>query len=125
MQRRGFGIYPLPVAAAAAADPFTIYFETYDLEVGADGQTRFEITAALVPVDERSGVRKTWDAVRGRQPDRGTALTIEGQGRETDQGHDLILDASDLRPGPYTLVLRVRDGRSGAVASRERGVLIE
>ncbi|MDX1546984.1 MAG: tetratricopeptide repeat protein, partial [Rhodothermales bacterium] len=56
--RDGLSILPAPWSVFNRNQPLYIYFETYNLERGPDGQTDYEVEISLVPKEQAKGVRK-------------------------------------------------------------------
>lgn len=109
--RRGFEVTAAPWTVFARRQPLYLYFEVYGLETDAGGQARYEVEAALVPVDERRGLARVRDRLWGREAARRVAARVEGSGAGRDQGQYLLLDVAAQEAGTYDLVVRVRQGR--------------
>jgi hypothetical protein len=119
VRRRGYEIVPAPWAVFGRSQPLYLYVEAYGLETDAGGEARYEVEAALVPADERGGLRRLWDRARGEQLAEGVSVAFEAGGRGRDQGRYFVLDVADQRAGAYVLALRVQQGERAAETMRE------
>lgn len=109
--REGLAIEPTALRLLPRERPIYLYFETYHLVPGADGQVRYSIEAVLAPREEREGLAD-W-LLRRRNDEAGVSVRYTQEDVQTRLGHSLILDAKDEEPGTYRLLLTVRDLVSG------------
>ena len=121
--RDNLSILPAPWSVYALNWPIYIYFETYNLERGPDGQTDYDVEIVLAPKDRARGVRKLFQAVLGGA--KGVAISYHGSSSSSDEGLYQILDASEQEMGLYTLVLRVRDNIAGRTAETQQDLFLE
>ena len=121
--RGDLSILPAPWSVYASNWPIYIYFETYNLERGPDGQTDYDVEIVLAPKDQARGIRRLFNAVLGGQ--KGVAVSYHGSSAGANEALYQILDASDQEMGLYTLVLRVRDNIAGRSAEREQDLFLE
>jgi GWxTD domain-containing protein len=121
--RNGLMIRPAPWGVFRADRPLFLYFEVYRLGL-RDGRTDYEVEARLVPRDEGGGlagvIRRAFGGGR-----RGVGTEAEAQGRATDDGQYVMLDAAGQAPGLYILTLRVRDRVTGQEVEKETEVMLE
>ena len=113
---------PWPVLATDAA--LWVYVEIYGLTLDA-GDSRFEIDAALTPVEPGGRLRRGLRRLLGRRPAPGVATGSEAGGRSPDDAQSLLLDVSGQAPGRYRLTLTVRDRVAGTSATQARDLLLE
>ena len=121
--RGDLSILPAPWSVYATDWPIYIYFETYNLERGPDGQTDYDVEIVLAPKDRAKGIRKLFNAVLGGE--KGVAVSYHGSSAGSDEALYQILDASDQEMGLYKLVLRVRDNIAGRSAERQQDLFLE
>lgn len=121
--RRGLSITPAPWSVFATEQPIYLYFEIYNLEKGAEGRTDYEMEARLTPQDDDKGIGGFFKNLLGRTD--GVSVGLPGSGTASDEGHYLILDASNQVAGLYTLTLRVRDKVSGKSVERQKELFLE
>ena len=120
LQRGGFGIVPLPLAAAPAGQPLTVYAEAYGLALEA-GWSRYSVELALVPADDRSALGRLF----GQSRRRGVSTQSEATGSHADEAVVLSVDTQGQPAGTYRLALRIADRVSGASVETEREVTLE
>lgn len=123
IERRGLSIEPAPWSVFGKEQPVYLYFEIYNLAQGADGVTDYEMEARLLPKDDGGGLGGFVRNLLGRT--EGVSVALPGSGTSADEGHYLILDASNQEQGLYTLTLRVRDSVSGKTVEREKELYLE
>ncbi len=121
--REGLSIRPAPWSVFSNEQPIYIYFEAYNLQRDASGQTQYEVEAILVPKDESPGIVKFFKGLFGDE--RGVSVQYDGTGTTPDASQYLILDAEDREPGLYTLAVQVRDTNTGETARTERDLYLE
>ena len=121
--RSDLSILPAPWSVYATDWPIYLYFETYNLEHGPDGQTDYDVEIVLAPKDTSKGISKIISSVFGG--DKGVAVSYHGGGTLTDEGLYQILDASEQEMGLYTLVLRVRDNIAKKTAESQQDLFLE
>lgn len=121
--RRGLSIDPAPWSVFSVDQPVYLFFEIYNLHEGEDGRTDYEMEAQLTPRDDRGGVAGFVRNLLGRT--EGVAVGLPGSGTSSEEGHYLILDASNQETGLYTLTLQVRDNVAGQTVKREKELFLE
>ncbi|MFB3132108.1 MAG: tetratricopeptide repeat protein [Rhodothermales bacterium] len=121
--RNNLSILPAPWSVYATDWPIYLYFETYNLERGPDGQTDYDVEIVLAPKETAKGISKLFKAILGG--DKGVAVSYHGNGSLTDEGLYQILDASDQEMGLYTLVLRVRDNIAKKTVESQQDLFLE
>ncbi|HEX8384855.1 MAG TPA: hypothetical protein VF576_01660, partial [Rubricoccaceae bacterium] len=122
--RSGTELAPLVADTLGRGAPISVYAEAYGLAVDR-GRTDADAEARLVAADTRSGVRRSLDRLFGRSRRAGVSSATEFQGTLPDEPLSLSLDAADLPPGRYRLVLRLTDRRTGQTAEAERDIVLE
>ncbi len=121
--RDALSILPAPWSVYNLSWPIYIYFETYNLERGPDGNTDYDVEIVLAPKDQSRGISKIIKSVFGGA--KGVAVSYHGSDVNTDEGLYQIIDASDQEMGLYTLVLRVRDNIAGRTAESQQDLFLE
>lgn len=122
--RSGLTITPAPWSVFSPERPIYIYFEMYNLEKGADGQTRYEVEAILSPKENDRGVRGLLNRLGNRK--RGVSVSLPpGSSSEADENQYLVLDANSMETGLYTLTLEVRDLISGKTVDTSQDLFLE
>ena len=121
--RRGLSMQPAPWSVFGHGSPIYLYFEMYNLGLGDDGQTDYEVDVLLVPKDDARGVRKLFSGLFGGT--KGVSVSFSGTGTSPEDGTYQILDVSQQEPGVYTLAVRVRDQISGRTVEREQDLFLE
>ncbi len=121
--RRGLSIDPAPWSVFSVDQPVYLFFEIYNLHEDESGRTDYEMEAQLTPKDDRSGVAGFVRNLLGRT--EGVAVGLPGSGTSSEEGHYLIMDASNQETGLYTLTLQVRDNVSGQTVEREKELYLE
>jgi GWxTD domain-containing protein len=121
--RNGMSVQPAPWGVFAVEDPVYLYVEIYGLALEG-GRSDYELEARLEPKDTSRGLARVARRLLGRR-DRGVSSAFEGDGGQTDDWRDLILDASAQAPGLYTLTVTVRDRVSGRTAEQQTDLLLE
>ncbi|HAY36713.1 MAG TPA: hypothetical protein DCY57_07015 [Bacteroidetes bacterium] len=122
--RKNVSIRPAPWTVFASTQPIYIYFEVYNLTLGDDGASRYEVEATLTPKETGSGVGR---AIRGLfgggrgGVSTGVPITVEA----TEDGQYLILDADNQEPGLYTLNLKIKDQSTGREVERKKDLFLE
>ncbi len=122
--RNSLSILPAPWSVFSIQQPIYLYFEVYDLQVGGEGRTDFEVEARLSPKDDRKGLAGVVRGIFGGG-DKGVSVTTPVSGATPDDYQYLILDASNQEPGVYTLEVRVRDNLTGKSADRKTDLFLE
>ena len=121
--RNGLSILPAPWSVYATDWPIYLYFETYNLERGPDGQTDYNVEIVLAPKETAKGISKLFKAIVGGE--KGVAVSYHGNGSLIDEGLYQILDASEQEMGLYTLVLRVRDNIAKKSVESQQDLFLE
>jgi len=122
--RNGLAITPAPWSVFSPQRPIYIYFEMYNLEKGADGQTRYEVEAILAPKENSKGVRGLLNRLGNRK--RGVSVSLPpGSSSESDENQYLVLDATTMDTGLYTLTLEVRDLITGRTVDTTQDLFLE
>ena len=126
LRRRGLDLAPLPWERVPLGAPVYLYAETYGLVRAPDGLYRYEIEAALEPVDERGRLARVAGALTGglasRAPSDGLSVTFEATSDTPEAALHPALDLSGQTPGAYRLRLAIRDLVRGTVVQTERAV---
>lgn len=123
--RNAFAIQPAPLLNFDAAQPLYLYFEAYHLQQANNGRTRYSVEAVLAPAQEGEGLRAWMRRILGQDgAQEGVAVRYEDGGLARNPGTYLILDASEQAPGPYRLVVTVRDLVAGTEAQAERLLIL-
>lgn len=117
-------IQPVPVARFASGDPVGVYAEVYGMTL-SDGEASYRVQASLSPRDGRPGVIRAIGSLFGRGSRRGVSVRFDASAPGRDAPIALLLDASDQRPGDYTLTLEVTDTETGESVEVSRGVTLE
>lgn len=121
--RHGLSIQPAPWTVFSTDQPIYLYFETYDLARGDDGQTDYQVDILLVPKQEAKGIARLFQGITGRK--RGVAVSFSGTGSSPDEGTYQILDAAGQDPGLYSLVVRVRDNIARRTVESEQDLFLD
>jgi len=121
--RNNLSIRPAPWTVYEATWPIYIYFEIYNLERNADGQTDYDVEIVLAPKEKARGLRKLFNAILGGG--KGVAVSYHGSETRPDEGLYQIIDASDQEAGLYTMVLRVRDNIAKKTVESEQDLFLE
>jgi hypothetical protein len=124
LHRNGLDIEPAPWAVYAVDQPIYVYFEMYNLQLGAGGATDVEVQVGLVPSDAPGGIPGFFNRLFGGE-EEGVAVTSSYVGSSIDDGQYVIVDASGQTPGTYELIVRVRDMNSGTTSENRRTVILE
>ena len=72
--RHSLSIMPAPWSVFSQQQPIYLYFEVYNLQVGAEGRTDFEVEARLSPKDDRKGLAGLVKGIFGGG-DKGVSVT--------------------------------------------------
>lgn len=121
--RNGLSILPAPWSVFSSEQPIYLYFELYNLTPASDGRTDYEMEAILSPKDQSGGLTKLFRSVFGGT--EGVSVRLPGSGTATEDGHYLILDATNQETGLYTLRLRVKDNVGGRTVERVQDLFLE
>jgi GWxTD domain-containing protein len=125
-ERRGYRISPAPWGVFGLHQPMYIYLELYHLRRTAQGGTRYQIEALLVPKQAEGRWRQRFrQAFRRGEVGEGVAVRFDGSGSTTDDGQYFILDAGTQPPGTYVLAVRVTDLERGETVQRTQNVQLE
>ena len=122
--RNNLSIQPAPWTVFGTDQPIYIYFEVYNLEIGSDGNARYEVEAVLTPKETGNGFSR---AVRnlfgggGGGVSTGVPITV----RATEDGQYLILDVENQESGLYTLTVKIKDENSGRDVEMKRDLFLE
>lgn len=122
--RRGLSIMPAPWSVFDHQRPIYLYFEVYNLGQRADGQTNYEVEAALIPKTDDGRLGRFFKGLFGRD-EKGVSVRLPNTGVSPDDGQYLILDAANQEPGLYVLALRVKDTVSGETVEAEQDLYLE
>lgn len=117
-QRHGWTVVPVPSRRFLKHQPLYLYFETYNLLSGDDGQLdfRIEYTIRAEKID-RGAVEKFFGSLRGlvgvEEEEQAITLSFERSAPAAINGRIwpeyVSFDASALEPGVYTLEIVVTD----------------
>jgi GWxTD domain-containing protein len=91
-------------------EPLIAYFEVYRLTPADDGHARFEYEYSVEPVDSRPWIARVLGL--GRETHYSVNTQEENVGPLRRQF--ITVPVATLKPGPYRLVVRVKDVRTGA-----------
>jgi GWxTD domain-containing protein len=108
-------IYPAPFPVVSQGRPSTFYFEVYNLLIGPNGRTEYEVSYELR--SNKSGLLSKLNPF-GKET---TALSTEFRqtGERRDEQVYFSLDFSRVEPGDYTLEITVTDQVSGETRKAE------
>ncbi len=121
--RNGYSIRPAPWSVFSREQPIYLYFEFYNLAL-QDGASRYEIEGRLEKRDDAKGVRRVVRSIFGGD-DASVSVRQPGTGSGADDAQYLIMDASDVEPGLYTLVVLVKDMGTGKEVERSKDLYLE
>lgn len=102
--------WPFPVLPARkflSTEPLRVYLEVYNLKRARDGLAHYTIEFSAVKLDKQNKLN---------QREQQIALTFSFEGSETTSKEHFGIDISNLQPGEYELMARVRD----SVTDREK-----
>ncbi len=122
--RNALSIMPAPWSVFNHQQPIYLYFEVYNLQLGGDGRTSWEVEARLSPKDEKKGLGGLVRGIFGGG-DKGVSVTTPVAGTTPDDNQYLILDAATQPTGLYTLRLRVKDVLSGKSVEKSTDLFLE
>ena len=126
LSRGGFGIEPAPWGVFSVGQPIYVFFETYNLDWGADqlGRT-YRIEAFLMPFKGQGDLSRAAERAFSRK-DRpaGVSVSYDAVARGRVEPQYLILDTADVDAGTYLVGLRLTD-ESGHESYTGRAVLLE
>lgn len=122
--RKGLSIRPAPWSVFNRTRPLYLYFEIYDLTVGRDGRTAYDVELTLQRRDRNTTVGDRVRRVFGRRRE-GVSVKYPGGGTLRSFENAPSLDASDQPPGLYTLTLRVTDTVGRKTEERNVDLVLE
>jgi GWxTD domain-containing protein len=120
--RENLGIKPNPELIFSSIVPLFIFYETYNLELGADGMNNIEQTILLKrSEDETSGDDLIAPIIKMFQTDeKQVALVSNFQTRERNPQIYFQLDMSEYESGKYELEIKIKDLISGNEVFRKK-----
>ncbi len=121
--RGDLSIRPAPWSVFRRNQPLYLYYEAYNLNLGTDGMTSYEVEIELAPRDTRKGVARAVGRLFNRKD--GVSLRFPGSGNQPDIAEYQILDVADQEAGLYTLTLRVRDAHGRTSQARTQDLFLE
>ena len=128
LRRAGLDVAPLLWDVVPVGAPVYLYAETYGLTAAPDGLHRYEIEAALEPVDERGRLARIAGALSGglvsAAPGGGLAVSFQATSDTPDAAPYAALDLSEQLPGRYRLRFTIRDTVARTEASTARTVYL-
>jgi len=111
--KNGIRILPYPSRQISMAKPIFIYYEIYNLQPDAKGNTRYRISYTVETLKEKKGALRRAVGGLGRIFGRGkkgsVTTTYERQGTSTDEFEFLSLDLGRLKPGRSRITVEVQD----------------
>ena len=109
-------VRPNPSLRFSVEQPVHLYYEIYYLTLDAEDQTHYSIEYTFV--QQKQKVLGVLDRKGG------TALTVrtERRGDEVSPVEVVELDVRAVKPGRYTLTVKVTDERTGVVVERSRQI---
>jgi len=122
-QREQLGILSSLDNRYFVGEPIWLYFEIYNLELGADGKTSYSIRQIISEKRTRNLLGAFKDAVTGKDLQE-VITTYEGGSINTDENRILRVDVSELREGAYTLAIEIEDLISGRTAGASEEIVI-
>ena len=120
--RNGLSILPMASKAFRPGQSMHVYFEVYNLARGAQfGETEYEVEHSIrrgSGTGRGNIIGAIGRFLSGSGQEVGVSRVIEGL-RSSEYQH-FTLDTSNLPQGQYTLVVTVRDMKSGASVIKEQ-----
>jgi len=103
--RGALEVIPHPVRRYRRGSPVPIYFELYNLGIGEDGLTSYEIEYRIVP--HKPAKKRLWD----RFDDEPTVVSsrFRGSGYQADEPVHVTIQSDNLAPGTYDFLATVKD----------------
>jgi hypothetical protein len=117
--RNGLSISPAPWSVFHTGQQIHIYFELYDLGLGDNGRSSYEVEASLRPKEKKGGFL----GIGGSND--GVSVRFEGGGNSPIDNQALILDAGEQEAGLYKLAVKVHDRIRDKTVEKDQELFLE
>lgn len=111
--KSGLGVIPNPTHIFTHEKPMHIYYEVYNLKKDEFGQTRYQVTYLIEPLEEKrkffGQVIRSIGKVIKEDRDESVTISTEQAGYREDQTEFLELDVSKSQEGEFRLSVSVTD----------------
>jgi GWxTD domain-containing protein len=105
------------------SEPIWLYFEVYNLKKGPDGLTSYTVRQAVTK-KPAGGIMASIKGILARRNLEEIVTSYTGGSQNSDEKRVLLVDASQLRAGSYTLSLEVDDLISGKTARAAEDIIL-
>jgi len=123
--KNGLEVVPNPRKRFRRRNPAFLYFEVYNLRRDQEGKTAFSIEYTLTLVKGKKGGVKKLFGIFGGGGKSSITVRIDREGTTSDSIEHMAVDVSKLKPGEYTLEVRVEDKNARTSATRKAKVKLE
>jgi len=125
----GINIFPNPGKQFNRNYPLYVYFEVYNLKIDDRGRTNFRVSTVITRFQkEESGIADIFNSVSKFLGFKKVKGLIENMYDYSDYKIDEKLhygiDVSELEPGIYTLIIRIKDKNSGKEIESKQSFLL-
>ncbi|HEX9972016.1 MAG TPA: GWxTD domain-containing protein, partial [bacterium] len=120
-KKNGLLVIPNPTHLFSTKTPVYVYFEIYRLSQDATGKTSFTIDYTLTLLESRrKGILGLFSG--GGKSSISTQIDREGDSEFSVEY--LAIDASQVKPGEYNLVITITDRLNGTTAAQQRRIAL-
>lgn len=114
--RKDIAMVPNPRKIYHAYDPLFVYYEIYNLTLGANGRTDYVIDFSVNQKHKKKNLLDKMTDIFKEGKKSQVATQYGRAGRKMNESNYYFLDIKDLSVGDYELVLNIKDNRSGESA---------
>ena len=115
--RGALEVVPHPVKRYQQFGRIPVYFEVYNLELGANGASMYNVEYRIISHTPRAV--NLWNRIRGKKPMVDVASSFRAS---SDSEHDTVnisIGSKNLWPGEFALRVTITDENSNATVTRE------
>lgn len=125
ISRQGYQIQPAALHVFSREAPVYVYYELYELTLGADDRASYNVDVLFEPIPESTGLLSKVRGLFSRKSSASVTASFEGHVSGNFDAEYFILDSSKYAAGRYLLTLRITDISSGMETESSRTIVLE
>ncbi|RKY88251.1 hypothetical protein DRQ09_03165 [candidate division KSB1 bacterium] len=121
--------FPRPSLIFDRKKPIELYFEVYNLMIGAENKTKFNLKSSITLIPEKTNIfnkilGKMWNIIRKDKRKISLTNTFNFEGKDRTEKIYLSFFVDELIPGKYLFSIELTDNFSNRSVSKSRKIIL-